>query len=66
LTLLILLSFTRIVTGIFSDKPVSQIIIVTIILIIIAIVFLHLLTEQISNTIIPELSSAGVSRDFTL
>jgi hypothetical protein len=55
LTLLILLSFTRIVTGIFSDKPVSQIIIVTIILIIIAIVFLHLLTEQISNTIIPDL-----------
>lgn len=39
LTLLVLLSFTRIVTGILRDKPVSQIVIATIVLVIITVVF---------------------------
>ncbi|QQR98630.1 MAG: DUF1399 domain-containing protein [Sphingobacteriales bacterium] len=55
LTLLVLLSFTRIVTGILRDKPVSQIVIATIVLVIITVVFLQRLTKQISTTIIPDL-----------
>lgn len=55
LTLLILLSFTRIVTGVLRDKPVTQIVIATIVLVIITVIFLHRLTEQISTTTIPDL-----------
>ncbi|MEZ4985368.1 MAG: hypothetical protein R2795_10085 [Saprospiraceae bacterium] len=55
LTLLLLLSFTRIVTGVLRDKPVIQIVIVTIILTIIIIFFLHRLTKQISTTTIPNI-----------
>lgn len=55
LTLLLLLSFTRIVTGVLRDKPVVQIVIATIVLAVIAIVFLQRLTKQISTTTIPDL-----------
>lgn len=55
LTLLLLLSFTRIVTGILRDKPVSQIAIATIILIIVTVLFLQRLTKQISTTTVPDL-----------
>jgi len=55
LTLLLLLSFTRIVTGVLRDKPVVQIVIATIVLTVIAIVFLQRLTKQISTTTIPDL-----------
>ncbi|UAY51884.1 glycine-rich domain-containing protein [Ferruginibacter albus] len=54
-TLLILLSFTRIVTGVLRDKPVTQIVMVTVVLVVIAIAFLYRLTMQISTTIIPDL-----------
>lgn len=55
LSLLLLLSFTRIVTGIIRDKPVTQIVIVTIVLVIVSILFLQRLTKQISTTTIPNL-----------
>jgi hypothetical protein len=55
LTLLILFSFTRIVTGILRDKPLTQIVIFTIVLIIITVIFLNRLTKQISTTTIPDL-----------
>lgn len=55
LTLLVLLSFTRVVTGILRDKPVAQILIATIVLVIIIVVFLQRLTKQISTTTIPNL-----------
>jgi hypothetical protein len=55
LTLLLLLSFTRILTGVLRDKPVVQIVIATIVLAVIAIVFLQRLTKQISTTTIPDL-----------
>lgn len=55
LTLLLLLSFTRIVTGVLRDKPVVQIVIATIVLAIIAIGFLQRLTKQISTSTIPDL-----------
>ena len=54
LTLLILLSFTRTVIVILRDKPVIQIVIATIVLVIITIVFLQRLTKQISTTTIPD------------
>jgi hypothetical protein len=55
LTFLVLLSFTRIVTGILRDKPVVQVLIVTIVLVIITVVFLQRMTKQISTTTIPDL-----------
>ncbi len=55
LTLLVLLSFTRIVTGILRDTPLTQIVIATIALVIITVVFLQRLTKQISTTTIPDL-----------
>lgn len=55
LTLLVLLSFTRIVTGILRDKPVTQIVIATIVLVIITVVYLQRLTKQISTSTIPDL-----------
>jgi len=55
LTLLVLLSFTRIVTGILRDKPVALIVISTIVLAIIIVLFLQRLTKQISTTTIPNL-----------
>lgn len=55
LNFLILLCFTRIVTGILRDKPVIQIVIVTLVLAIITFVFLQRLTKQISTTTIPNL-----------
>jgi hypothetical protein len=55
LTLLVLISFTRIVTGILSDKPVFQIVIATIILVVVIVVFLQRLTKQISTKTIPDL-----------
>lgn len=54
-TLLLLLSFTRILTGVLRDTPVVQIVIATIVLAVIAIVFLQRLTKQISTTTIPDL-----------
>jgi hypothetical protein len=54
LTLLFLLSFTRIVIGVSRDKPVLEIIIATIVIFIIALIFLNRLTKQISTTTIPE------------
>lgn len=54
LSLLFLISFTRVVTGILRDKPVAQIVIATIVVVIITIFFLQRLTRQISVTIIPE------------
>jgi uncharacterized membrane protein YgcG len=54
-TLLLLLSFTRILTGVLRDKPVVQIVIATIVLAVIAIIFLQRLTQQISSIIIPDL-----------
>lgn len=55
LTLLVLLSFTRIVTGILREKPVAQIVIATIVLVFITVIFLQRLTKQISTTTIPDL-----------
>lgn len=55
LTSLVLLSFIRIVTGVLRDKPVTQMVITTIILVVITVVFLHRLTKQISTTIVPDL-----------
>lgn len=55
LTLLVLLSFTRIATGILRDKSVIQIVIATIVLVVVTVFFLQRLTKQISTTIIPAL-----------
>jgi hypothetical protein len=55
LTLLLLLPFTRIVTGVLRDKPVIQIVMATIVLTVIIIVFLQRLTKQISTTTITNL-----------
>lgn len=60
LTLLLLLSFTRIVTGILRDKPVYQIVIATIVLVVITVVFLQRLTKQISTTTIPDLYKKAI------
>ncbi len=53
LTLLILLSFTRVITGILRDKPVENIVVTTIILAVIVVIFLLRLTKQISTTTLP-------------
>lgn len=55
LTLLVLLSFTRVVTGILRDKPIIQMVIATFILVAITVVYLQRLTKQISTTTIPNL-----------
>ena len=55
LTFLLILSFLRIVTGVFREKPVVQILIATVIIGIIFIVFLIRLTQQIAKTTIPDL-----------
>lgn len=55
LTLLVLLSFTRVVTGILRDKPIIQMVIATFILAVITIVYLQRLTKQVSTTAIPNL-----------
>lgn len=55
LSVLLLCSFTRIVTGILREKPVTQIVIVTVVLTIIIILFLQRLTQQICTTTIPGL-----------
>jgi hypothetical protein len=55
LTVLLLLCFTRMVTGFLRDKPVTQIFITTLLLILIIIIFLNRLTKQIATTTIPNL-----------
>jgi len=55
LAILLLLSVTRIATGVLREKPVVQIVIATIVLAVISIVFLLRLTHQISKTTIPNL-----------
>lgn len=55
LSLLLLLSFTRIVTGVLKDVPVAQVAFTTVVLAIVAVVFLHRLTMQVSTSIIPDL-----------
>ncbi len=55
LIILLLVSFTRIVTGVLRDKPVFQIVIVAIILTIIIVAFLQRLTKQILTTTITNL-----------
>ncbi len=55
LSILILISFTRIITGISRDKPVFKILMITFILIIISAFFLNRLTKRIATSIIPTL-----------
>ena len=52
---LLLLSFTRIVTGVLREKPVPAITMVTFFLVAVIIVFLIRLTRQIATTTIPGL-----------
>jgi len=54
LNLLVLFSFTRIITGILRDKPVFLIVNLTIVLVIVTVVFLQRLTKQISTITIPD------------
>lgn len=55
LTILLMFSFIRLTSGILREKPVTQILIVTIILIIITIVFLNRLTKLVCTQTIPDL-----------
>lgn len=55
LAVLLLLSFTRVATGVLRDKPVSQIVLATVILAVITAAFLHRLTKQICTTTLPRL-----------
>jgi hypothetical protein len=55
LALLLMLSFTRIITGVLRDKPIAQIVFLTIFLTIAIAIFLTQLTEQIGTKIIPNL-----------
>jgi hypothetical protein len=55
LGVLLLLAFTRIVTGVLRDKPVFEIVVVTIALAIGIHFYLQRLTEQIATGIIPNL-----------
>jgi len=54
LSVLLLLSFTRIVTGVLRDKPVTIISMATILLAFITIGFLLRLTRQVSNTTVQD------------
>ena len=55
LSVLLLLSFTRIVTGVLRDKPAVYIIMVTIILTGIIVLFLQRLARQVCTTTLPNL-----------
>lgn len=55
LMVLLLISFTRIVTGALRDKPVAGIVILTILLAIIIVVFLQRLTRLVCTLTIPNL-----------
>lgn len=55
LMLLLLFSFTRIVTGLTRDKPVIQIVLLTFVLIIAIVCFLIHLTKQVATSTIPDL-----------
>ncbi|MCH5717193.1 glycine-rich domain-containing protein [Niabella hibiscisoli] len=55
IAILLLLAFTRIITGIERDKPVFQIVICTVLLVVAAIFFLIRLTGQLGTNSIPRL-----------
>jgi hypothetical protein len=55
LTILLMFGFIRLSSGILREKPVTQILVVTIILIIITIVFLNRLTKLVCTQTIPDL-----------
>jgi hypothetical protein len=54
IALLIMFSFIRIVAGIYREKPVVQIVLVTLILTVIGVIFLNRLTKQITSQIVPD------------
>lgn len=60
LTTLILISFTRLVTGILRDKPIALVLIATIALVAITIMFLQHLTNQVSTSTIPDFYKAEI------
>jgi len=55
LTILLMFGFIRLSSGILREKPVTQILVVTIVLIIITIVFLNRLTKLVCTQTIPDL-----------
>lgn len=59
LMILLLGAFTRIVTGVLRDKPVTLIVIATIILSIVIIIFLNRLTYQATSMIVPSMYKKG-------